>query len=193
MLGPVAELVLIVGHVGAGKTTYAKKLATATGAVRLTPDEWMVPLFGHHDPDGMRDVVEGRLIWTAVEILRAGASVILDFGFWGRDERASLHWLAAMVGASARTVYLPVGREEQAGRVWKRWRETPEQTWHVTQADLDEWRELLHEPDSDELAGRYAPTPSTGGGWADWISKRWPTALERGQWQGARGRNETAD
>ncbi|WP_207224098.1 AAA family ATPase [Streptomyces albidoflavus] len=35
----MAELTLIVGHPGAGKTTRAKALAAATGAVRLTPDE----------------------------------------------------------------------------------------------------------------------------------------------------------
>lgn len=107
-------LVLIVGHVGAGKTTRAKELAASTAAVRLSPDEWMVPLFNHSDPNGMRDAVEGRLIWTAIERLRAGSSVILDFGFWGRDERASLAWLAGTVGAAARTVYVPVDREMQA-------------------------------------------------------------------------------
>lgn len=174
----MAELVLLVGHVGAGKTTHAKELAAATGAVRLTPDEWMVPLFDHSDPDGMRDVVEGRLIWTAVEILRAGSSVILDFGFWARDERASLSWLASTVGASARTLYLPIARETQAERVAKRWRDTPEQTWEITQADLDEWRELLEPPDSDELAGTYSAEPPGGVGWEKWIAERWPTARD---------------
>lgn len=173
----MVELVLIVGHVGAGKSTRAKELAAQMGAVRLSPDEWMAPLFHQSDPDGMRDVVEGRLIWTAVEILRAGASVILDFGFWGRDERASLSWLASTVGATARTEWLPVDRETQAERVAKRWRETPEQTWQVTQAELDAWRALLQEPDADELEGRYT-TPSPGGdGWRGWIAERWPTAL----------------
>lgn len=177
----MVELVLIVGHVGAGKTTRAKELAATTGAVRLSPDEWMAPLFDHSDPAGMRDVVEGRLIWTAVEILRAGVSVILDFGFWGRAERAGLNWLAATVGASTQTVYLPIDRETQADRVAKRWRETPEQTWQVTQAELDEWRGMLQEPDADELAGTYTAQPPTGGGWSVWIVRRWPTVL--GTWE----------
>ena len=170
------ELTLVVGHVGAGKTTRAKELATATGAVRLSPDEWMGPLFHEPDPNGMRDVVEGRLIWTAVEILRAGASVILDFGFWGRDERAALSWLADTVGAFARTEYIPVDRQTQAERVTARLRRTPEQTWRVTQGELDQWRTLLQEPDVDELEGRYT-TPPPEGGWRGWIAERWPTAL----------------
>lgn len=171
------ELVLIVGHVGAGKSTRAKELANETGAVRLSPDEWMAPLFQHSDPDGMRDVVEGRLIWTAIEILRAGSSVILDFGFWGRDERASLNWLASTVGATARTEYLSVDRETQAERVAQRWRETPKQTWRVTQDELDEWRALLQVPDADELAGSYTMEAPAPGGWREWIAARWPTAL----------------
>lgn len=43
-------------------------------------------------------MVEGRLVWTATEVLRCGASLILDLGFWGREERAALSWLAGMVG-----------------------------------------------------------------------------------------------
>lgn len=175
--GPDPELVMMVGHVAAGKTTRAKGLAAETGAVRLSPDEWMAPLFHDPDPNGMRDVVEGRLIWTATEILRSGSSVILDFGFWGRDERTALAWLAATLGASVRTEWLPVDRETQAVRVRKRWHEAPGQTWDVTQEELDEWRTLLQEPDADELAGRYDTTPRSDQSWRKWIAKRWPTAF----------------
>ena len=111
------ELVLMVGLAGAGKSTRAAELAAALPAVRLSPDEWMRPLFCDPDPDGQRPVLEGRLIATAVEILRAGASVILDFGLWRRQERIALSWLAARVGAVARTEYLPIGREAQAERI----------------------------------------------------------------------------
>ena len=45
-------LTLMVGLPGAGKTTRAKELEQATGAVRFTPDEWHLFLFGDdfHDP-----------------------------------------------------------------------------------------------------------------------------------------------
>jgi predicted kinase len=177
----MTELILIVGVIGAGKTTHAKELAASTGAVRFTPDDWMVPLFNHSDPKGMRDVMEGRLIWTATEVLRSGGSVILDFGFWGREERASLAWLASTVGAVTRTVYLPIDRQTQTDWVAKRWLNTPEQTWEFTQAELDESRGILQEPDADELAGVYTTQPTTPGGWAEWIHQRWPTALRSRQ------------
>ena len=41
-----ATMLLIVGLPGAGKTTRAKELATAARAIRLTPDDWMIPIFG---------------------------------------------------------------------------------------------------------------------------------------------------
>ena len=180
MADPVPELVLIVGLPGAGKTTRARDLAAPLGAVRFTPDEWMRPLFGHHDADGKRDVVEGRLVWTAAQILAAGTSVVLDFGFWGRDERAGLAWLAGSLGAGVRTVYLPVDRETQRERVARRWRETPDQTWPMTEADLDAWRGQFQEPDAAELAGRYDLTPPHGfPGWAQWVADRWPTSRAR--------------
>jgi predicted kinase len=48
----------MVGLPGAGKTTRTKELAAEHGALRLSPDAWMIPLFGESDPGGKRDVLE---------------------------------------------------------------------------------------------------------------------------------------
>ena len=50
---------LMVGLSGSGKTVRARKLAAERGAVQLTPDAWMLSLFGPEDrhqtrPDGKR-------------------------------------------------------------------------------------------------------------------------------------------
>ena len=45
-VGSRPTLHLTVGLPGVGKTTLARELERAGGALRLTPDEWMVPLFG---------------------------------------------------------------------------------------------------------------------------------------------------
>lgn len=61
---------------GVGKTTLARKIAHEDKAVRFSPDEWMIPLFGttwrEPDADGKRDVLEGRLLWART---RCSASV----------------------------------------------------------------------------------------------------------------------
>jgi hypothetical protein len=69
----------MVGLPAAGKTTRAKELAAAHQALRLTPDHWMIPLFGDSMADGKRWVLEGRLISVALQALRLGTSVVLDY------------------------------------------------------------------------------------------------------------------
>ena len=68
----VATLVLMVGLPAAGKTTRAKELAATHQALRLTPDHWMIPLFGDPMADGKRWVLEGRLISVALQAPRLG-------------------------------------------------------------------------------------------------------------------------
>src|ERR1700753_4408939 len=87
-------LFLMVGLPGAGKTTRATELAAVHRALRLTPDHWMGPLFGDSMANGKRFVLEGRLISVALQALRLGTSVVLDYGLWGRDERSALRWVA---------------------------------------------------------------------------------------------------
>jgi predicted kinase len=47
---------------GVGKTARAKRLAAEHPALRMSPDAWMIPLFGDSEAGGQRDVLEGRLI-----------------------------------------------------------------------------------------------------------------------------------
>jgi len=44
----------------------AGKLASEWSALRLTPDEWMIQLFGREQPAGKRNILERRFIWLAL-------------------------------------------------------------------------------------------------------------------------------
>jgi predicted kinase len=186
---PSPTMLLMVGLPGAGKTTRAVELAAANQAIRLTPDHWMVPLFGEPLANGKRFVLEGRLISVALQALRLGTSVVLDFGLWGRDERWALRWLARSAGASCRVVYLPVDKEVQLARIAHRQATTPHQTFPMSEADLDQWREQFQVPDTAELDtaeldtaeldGAEIPGPPAGWpGWLEWAADHWPTCTD---------------
>jgi predicted kinase len=177
-LGPVTRptLYLTVGLPGAGKTTRAREIAEARGILRLTPDEWMAPLFGESDADGRRDVLEGRMIWVAHEVLRSGASVILDFGCWSPEERWAIRAIAEGAGATFSIEYLRVEEAVRRERAARRWRDAPHTTFEMTEADHDRFAELCIPPSAAELEGSPVPLPPVPHAtWPAWASERWPT------------------
>jgi predicted kinase len=176
---PRATLVLMVGLPAAGKTTRAKELAATHRALRLTPDHWMIPLFGDPMADGKRWVLEGRLISVALQALRLGTSVVLDYGLWGRDERSALRWLARSAGAACQLVYLPVDKDVQLARIAYRQGTAPHQTFPMTGTDVAAWREQFQLPDAAELDGSEIPAPPAGWlSWPEWAVDHWPSCTD---------------
>jgi predicted kinase len=103
----VAIAHLVHGFLGAGKTTFARRLEVATGALRLSSDEWYMKLHvaegtTPHLDQGLWDrlmlVLDG--LWPA--LLKRDVDVILDFGFWSRTGRDRARRLAEAAGATAR-------------------------------------------------------------------------------------------
>ena len=182
--GEPPTLFLMVGLPASGKSVRARELAAECGALQLTPDAWMLSIFGQDDrhqarPDGKRWLLEGRLVALAMDLLRLGVSVVLDFGLWSRDERSALRWMAGSLGASCEVVYLPVERDVQWSRLQARWNNTPEQTFPMAEEEIDGWEERFEVPDADELSGALLPSPPPGDKtWFDWAQRFWPSLAQ---------------
>jgi predicted kinase len=175
----VSTLFLVVGLPGAGKTRTAIDLAARRRALRLSPDEWMIPLFGEPDAGGKRDILEGRLIWLSLEALKLDTSVVLDFGFWSRDERSALRWLADSVGATTQVIYLPIDPTAQHDRIQQRWQRAPDSTFPMTAADRASYRAQFQVPTLDELTAVDLDEAPPGRTWREWAAERWPSLTAR--------------
>ena len=95
---------LMFGFLGSGKTTLAKRLELQHSAVRFTPDQWMARLFGEDPPaETFQDRVAAindimQPIW--LRCLSLGLDVVLDYGFWSRDERDRVRSAVEGIGAT---------------------------------------------------------------------------------------------
>ena len=68
---------------------------------------------------GMVDIE--ALVWTfASRALELGTNVILDFGFWAREEREDYRSRAKQLGASSEVHFLEVSAEELMRRLARR-------------------------------------------------------------------------
>ena len=114
----MATLHLMVGLPCSGKTTLAKKLEQERSALRLTPDAWQVGLFGQDakepEHDARHRFIETMLWHIASRALALGTNVILDFGFWAREERDDYRLWAKRLGAGWRA-----GGVASMPRVWR--------------------------------------------------------------------------
>ena len=151
----MATLHLICGLPGAGKTTLARKLETELPALRLTPDEWIAQILAdvsdRTELDRLRDPIEAVQWQVAVKTLALGIDVILDFGFWGREERREFRRRAEALGAKVKWHFLVVDREELWARISKRNAALPSGTFYNSEEECDIYWSLFEPPTDEEL------------------------------------------
>jgi predicted kinase len=90
---------LVCGSTGAGKTTYALKVAAHLKAVRFSIDEWMSTLFWMDSPQPLEanwslervDRCVEQIWSTAVQVTRCGTPCVLDLGFSSFESRRRLY------------------------------------------------------------------------------------------------------
>jgi len=145
---------LICGFIGAGKTTFAKKLEEKTGAVRITKDEWSIRLIGN-DP-----TIDGYAQWDhkiiglsrdfAFYLAEKGIDVIMDEGFWGKEEREELKRKIHAIGAKAVMYYVDTPIETIRERVVGRNSNFTKESFKISREMLDNYLTHWQPPDEAE-------------------------------------------
>jgi predicted kinase len=147
-----ARLILICGLPGSGKTTLAKQLAAEVPAVRLCPDEWKYDLGIDYYDEARRVKLENRLWRLGQELLTLRQSVILENGFWTREERDELRLGARTLGVAVELHYLEAPVEELWRRLELRNEEASPGAAPIKREDLQKWALKFQAPDAAELA-----------------------------------------
>jgi predicted kinase len=154
----MATLHLMVGLPCSGKTTLAQKLEKERAALRLTPDEWQIPLFGQDadepEHDARHSLIEVMLWNIARRALELGTNVILDFGFWAREEREDFRLRAKQLGASSEVHFLDVPEAELFRRLEQRNSRTSQESFLIRAEAMKPWMVAFQKPTPDELERR---------------------------------------
>jgi predicted kinase len=152
------RLVLLCGLPASGKTTLARELADAYGAVRLDPDEWELALDVDPFDEGFQARLEAAFWELTQRLLELGTSVVLEWGFWARSERDEKREAARTLGVAVELRFVDAPYEELVRRVVAR---------HaaggiaITETHMERYRGIFQPPTDDELALYDAPLPGS--------------------------------
>jgi predicted kinase len=143
------RLVLLCGLPASGKTTLAREIADAYGAVWLNPDEWELALGIDPFDAEFQAKLEAAFSGLTERLLALGTSVILDWGFWARSERDEKRHLGRSLGAAVELRFLDVPFDELVRRVVDR---HANGGLAINESHMEGYRGTFQPPTEDELA-----------------------------------------
>lgn len=164
---PAADVILVCGGTGAGKSVRARALADQLGGIRYSIDEWMTTLFWMDSPQPIEfewtiSRIERceTMIWAnALQGIARGCPAILDLGFATFDHREKFRRLACAAGLTVVLEYVDVPSEVRWERVQRRNAERGETfAMTVDRAMFDFMEARWQPPTSNELATSADPS-----------------------------------
>jgi predicted kinase len=150
--------VLLCGLPASGKTTLGREVADAYGAVRLSLDEWELALGIDPFDDEFQVRLEAAFSGLTERLLALGTSVVLEWGFWAREERDEKRQLGRSLGAAVELRFLDVPFDELVRRVVAR---HAAGGLAITEAHMERYRGMFEPPTDDELALFDRPLPDS--------------------------------
>ena len=127
----MAKIIAICGKICSGKTYYANQIKQKENAIVLSCDELTKELFDNnlgdkHDKMAMK--IQNYMMKKSVELVNVGCNVILDWGFWAKEDREKA------------TLYY----EEKDIKI----------EWHYIDVDLETWNKNIEERNKKVLTGQ---------------------------------------
>ena len=149
------EVFMLCGLTGSGKSTYAEELV-AQGYEKLSLDETMNEKHGRagidypaEDYTMLEDAIKPELQEKLVGFLAVGKSVVLDYGFWKKQNRDFHKQLIGKNGGIWRLVYFKASPATLKERLRIRNARTDANAVHVTEAMLDDFMQRFEEPNNE--------------------------------------------
>lgn len=153
----MAKIYLICGKICCGKTTYSRKLCREKSAILLSTDEITLALFGQHcgdQHDKYVDKTQTFLLNKSLEFLDIGISVVLDWGFWQKDERDYAKRFFSSRKIDCELHYLEINDTAWLQRLQKRnamVKADPTIAYYVDENLAKKFSSLFEPPTNDEI------------------------------------------
>ena len=160
----MAKLLCICGKIGCGKTYYANRLKEQEHAVILSTDEVTYDLTNNQQGDGYDEFairVNLYLRKKAVEIVNAGCTVILDCGFWTKENRKEIKRYGENNGVLVEMHYIDIDDKTWYENIEKRNNEVISgnggSSFYVNEGLLNKVSSLFEIPEKEEIDIWYKP------------------------------------
>ncbi len=153
----MAKVILICGKICSGKSTYAEQLRIQNNAVLLSTDEITLVLFGQHCGDKHDEYVErtqNYLFDKSLELIEVGVNVILDRGFWLKEERDYAREFYNSRNIACEFHYIDISDETWKARLKKRNSDVLSETtsaYYVDDNLAEKFASIFEAPSEDEI------------------------------------------
>ena len=160
----MAKLLCICGKIGCGKTYYANRLKEKEHAVILSTDEVTYDLTNNQQGEGYDEFARRVNLYLrkkAVEIVNAGCTVILDWGFWTKENRKEIKRYGENNGVLVEMHYIDIDDKTWYENIEKRNNEVISgnggSSFYVDEGLLNKVSSLFEIPEKEEIDIWYKP------------------------------------
>lgn len=153
----MAKVIMTCGRIGTGKSTYSEQMRKKHNAVVLSVDEITLALFDQHAGEKHDEYVERLetyLFGKSLEIIECGINVILDWGFWTKEERNYAREFYKSRNVECEFHCIDVSDEEWKRRLEKRNKDVAEgkvNAYYVDENLAEKVKALFEKPGDEEI------------------------------------------